>query len=145
MITIEQRIELLKGGYTPEQISQFEQAQQPAQQPAQQIAQQPAQQTAQQTAQEQQAAAQEQQAAAQEQPAAAQEQQAAAQENEGLQLIRDMLKSNQDVMQNVAKLTAAIQANALANASMPGGSGLPTAEDAIASIIAPKPKEKGGN
>ena len=138
MITIEQRIELLKGGYTPEQISQFEQAQQPAQQTAQQPAQQPAHQTAQQPAQEQQAAAQEQQAAAQEQPAAAQE-------NEGLQLIRDMLKSNQDVMQNVAKLTAAIQANALANASMPGGSGLPTAEDAIASIIAPKPKEKGGN
>ena len=132
MITIEQRIELLKGGYTPEQIAQFEQAQQPAQQPAQQTAQ-------------QQAAAQEQPAAAQEQLAAAQEQPAAAPENEGMQLIRDMLKSNQDVMQNVAKLTAAIQANALANASMPGGSGLPTAEDAIASIIAPKPREKGGN
>ena len=112
MITIEQRIELLKGGYTPEQIAQFEQPEQEAQheQPAQQ-----------------------------EQPAQEPPEQ---KEPDALQLIRNMFESNKEVAKNMAQLTAAIQANALASTGLPGSGNMPTAEEALASIIAPKPKER---
>ena len=61
---------------------------------------------------------------------------------DALQLIRDLFTSNQEVSKNMAKLTAAIQANALAGAGLPGGANNPTAEQALASIIAPEMKER---
>ena len=127
MITIEQRIELLKGGYTPEQIAQFEQPEQEAQheQPAQQ--EQPAQETPEQKEPEQKDP--EQKGTEQKEP-------------DALQLIRNMFESNKEVAKNMAQLTAAIQANSLASAGLPGGGNMPTAEEALASIIAPKPKER---
>ena len=122
MITIEQRIELLKGGYSAEQIEQFaQQEQQPQQQPQQQPEQLPPKQP--------------------EQP----EQPKQPEQDPGkdaLKLIRDLFASNQEVSQNMAKLTAAIQANALAGAGLPGGANNPTAEQALASIIAPEMKER---
>lgn len=48
-----------------------------------------------------------------------------------------------DLMQSMAKLTSAIQANAIANSVVPGGNQGPTAEDAIAQIIRPTFKERG--
>lgn len=47
-----------------------------------------------------------------------------------------------DLMQSMAKLTSAIQANAIANSVVPGGNQGPTAEDAIAQIIRPTFKER---
>lgn len=48
-----------------------------------------------------------------------------------------------DLMQSMAKLTSAIQANAIAQSVVPGGNQGPTAEDAIAQIIRPTFKERG--
>lgn len=48
-----------------------------------------------------------------------------------------------DLMMSIAKLTSAIQANAIASSVIPGGPGQgPTAEDAIAEIIRPTLKER---
>ncbi len=47
-----------------------------------------------------------------------------------------------DLMQSMAKLTSAIQANAIAQSVVPGGTQGPTAEDAIAQIIRPTFKER---
>ena len=115
MITIEQRIELLKGGYTAEQIEQF-------------------------TQQEQQQQQQQQQPKQPEQLPEKQPEQDPG--KDALQLIRDLFASNQEVSKNMAQLTAAIQANALAGAGLPGGVNNPTAEQALASIIAPEMKER---
>lgn len=49
-----------------------------------------------------------------------------------------------DVLQGIAKLTSAIQANAIAHSIVPGGNpGAPRAEDALAEIIRPTYKERG--
>ena len=138
MITIEQRIELLRGGYTPEQIEKFDQPE-PTAQPAQQAQQEPK--------QEQDPAAAPAAAPAQQEPdpaaAPAAEPDPAQKEPDALQLIKNMFESNKEVAKNMAQLTAAIQANALASSGLPGGSNAATAEEALASIIAPKPKERG--
>ena len=47
-----------------------------------------------------------------------------------------------DLMQSMAKLTSAIQANAIAQSVVPGGNPGPTAENAIAQIIRPTFKER---
>ena len=48
-----------------------------------------------------------------------------------------------DVMQSIAKLTSAIQANAIAQSRLPaGGFQQPTAEDMVAEIIRPTYKER---
>ena len=47
-----------------------------------------------------------------------------------------------DLMQSMAKLTSAIQANAIAQSVVPGGNQGPTAEDAIAQSIRPTFKER---
>ena len=135
MITIEQRLELLKGGYTAEQIEQFaqqEQQQQPQQQQPQQQPQQPEKQPEKQPEQQ-----------PEKQPEQLPEKQPEQDPGkDALQLIRDLFTSNQEVSKNMAKLTAAIQANALAGAGLPGGANNPTAEQALASIIAPEMKER---
>ena len=131
MITIEQRIKLLEGGYTPEQIEKFDQPE-PTAQPAQQAQQEPK--------QEQEPAAAPAAAPAQQEPEPAAA--PAQQEPDALQLIKNMFESNKEVAKNMAQLTAAIQANALASSGLPGGSNATTAEEALASIIAPKPKER---
>lgn len=47
-----------------------------------------------------------------------------------------------DIMQGIAKLTSAVQANAIAQSVIPGGANQgPTAEDMLAEIIRPKMKE----
>lgn len=130
-MTIEQIMKLVDAGYKKEEIEAMELAQEPAaqaQEPAAQ-AQDPAAQTAQAQAQ-----AQIQQMAqhiAQE-PAAQQE-----------ISLADVIKSNQLVMENISKLTAAVQANAIRTAVQPNG-GQPeyTGEQAIAEIIAPPRKER---
>lgn len=50
-----------------------------------------------------------------------------------------------DIMQSIAKLTSAIQANAIAQSVIPGGisNPAPTAEDMLAEIIRPTFKERG--
>lgn len=130
MITIEQRIELLKGGYTAEQIEQFTQQEQQQQQQ-----------------QQQQQPKQPEQPEQPKQPEQLQDKQPDKQPEQdpgkdALQLIRDLFASNQEVSKNMAQLTAAIQANALAGAGLPGGVNNPTAEQALASIIAPEMKER---
>lgn len=49
-----------------------------------------------------------------------------------------------DLMQSIAKLTSAVQANAIAQSVIPGGANpqTPTAEDMIAEIIRPSFKER---
>ena len=49
-----------------------------------------------------------------------------------------------DIMQGIAKLTSAVQANAIANSVIPQGlQNSPSAEDMIAEIIRPTFKERG--
>lgn len=49
-----------------------------------------------------------------------------------------------ELMQSIAKLTSAVQANAIAQSVIPGGvPSKPTAEDMIAQIIRPTYKERG--
>ena len=49
-----------------------------------------------------------------------------------------------DVMRQIAKLTVAVQANAIANSVLPqGGFHQPSAEDALAEIIRPTYRERG--
>ena len=49
-----------------------------------------------------------------------------------------------DIMQGIAKLTSAVQANAIASSVIPQGlQNTPTAEDMIAEIIRPTFKERG--
>lgn len=49
-----------------------------------------------------------------------------------------------DIMQSIAKLTSAVQANAIAQSVIPGNQmGTPTAEDMLAEIIRPTFKEVG--
>ena len=110
MISIEQRIELLKGGYTPEQIATFEN---PAPAPAA--------------------------PAAPEDPAPAPASDPAPAPAVDL---AQVLESNKLIMKNVAKLTAALQANAIATAVQPGIPAQYTGDQAIAEIIAPP--RKGG-
>ena len=116
MISIEQRIELLKGGYTPEQIAAFEQNESPAAPAA---------------------------PAAQEEPAPAPASAPASAPAPAPALdLTQVLESNKLIMENVAKLTAALQANAIATAVQPGGVPAPyTGDQAIAEIIAPPRKE----
>ena len=135
MITIEQRLELLKGGYTAEQIEQFAQQEQQQQQQQQQPQQQPQQPEKQPEKQPEQQPEKQPEQLPEKQP----EQDPG---KDALQLIRDLFTSNQEVSKNMAKLTAAIQANALAGAGLPGGANNPTAEQALASIIAPEMKER---
>ena len=130
MITIEQRIELLKGGYTAEQIEQFTQQEQQEQQQQQQQ---------QQPKQPEQLPEKQPEQLPEKQPEKQPEQDP---RKDALQLIRDLFASNQEVSKNMAQLTAAIQANALAGAGLPGGVNNPTAEQALASIIAPEMKER---
>lgn len=48
-----------------------------------------------------------------------------------------------DLMQSIAKLTSAVQANAIANSIIPGGANQqPAAEDMLAEIIRPTFKER---
>lgn len=47
-----------------------------------------------------------------------------------------------DLMQSMAKLTSAIQANAIAQSTMPGVQNTPTAEDMLAEIIRPTFQKK---
>lgn len=49
-----------------------------------------------------------------------------------------------DIMQSIAKLTSAVQANAIAQSMIPGGNNpqTPTAEDMLAEIIRPTYKER---
>ena len=127
-MTIEQITALVNAGFTKDDILAMtaqEQAQQMTQEPA---AQEPA---AQEPAQE---------------PAQAQLQQMAqktAQEPAQQEItLADVIKSNQVVMENISKLTAAVQANAIRTAVQPnGGQPAYTAEQAIAEIIAPPRKE----
>ena len=52
--------------------------------------------------------------------------------------------SMSDIMQSIAKLTSAVQANAIAQSVIPAGlSNPPSAEDMIAEIIRPTYKERG--
>lgn len=49
-----------------------------------------------------------------------------------------------EVMQSIARLTSAIQANAIANSAIPAGlQNIPKAEDMLAEIIRPTFKERG--
>ena len=49
-----------------------------------------------------------------------------------------------EIMQSIAKLTSAVQANAIAQSVIPGGvPNQPTAEDMLAEIIRPTFKERG--
>lgn len=49
-----------------------------------------------------------------------------------------------DIMQSIAKLTSAVQANAIAQSVIPGGlQNQPSAEDMLAEIIRPTFKERG--
>lgn len=129
-MTIEQIMKLVDAGYKKEEIEAMEPAQEPAAQAQEpQTAQDPAAKTAQAQAQ-----AQIQQMAQQiaQEPAAQQE-----------ISLADVIKSNQLVMENISKLTAAVQANAIRTAVQPN-SGQPeyTGEQAIAEIIAPPRKER---
>lgn len=47
-----------------------------------------------------------------------------------------------DLMQSIAKLTSAVQANAIAHSVMPNGVNQPSAEDMLAEIIRPTYKER---
>ena len=47
-----------------------------------------------------------------------------------------------DLMQSIAKLTSAVQANAIAHSVMPNGGNQPSAEDMLAEIIRPSYKER---
>lgn len=52
--------------------------------------------------------------------------------------------STSDLMREIAKLTVAVQANAIANSVLPqGGFHQPSAEDALAEIIRPTYRERG--
>ncbi len=55
----------------------------------------------------------------------------------------DQQPSMADLMQSIAKLTSAVQANAIAHSVIPGGAQQPTAEDMLAEIIRPTFKERG--
>lgn len=57
---------------------------------------------------------------------------------------QDAQPSMADIMQSIAKLTSAVQANAIAQSVIPGGANpqTPTAEDMIAEIIRPTFKER---
>ena len=122
MISIEQRIELLKGGYTPEQIATFEQEspaapENPDPAPAPAPAPNPA-----------------------PDPAPAPAPAPASAPAPALDLAQ-VLESNKLIMENVAKLTAALQANAIATAVQPGIPAQYSGDQAIAEIIAPPRKE----
>ena len=123
MISIEQRIELLKGGYTPEQIATFEN-------PAPEAPKDPAPAPAAPEDPKDPAPA----PAAPEDPAPAPAPAPAVD-------LAQVLASNKLIMENVAKLTAALQANAIATAVQPGIPAQYTGDQAIAEIIAPPRKE----
>lgn len=124
-MTIEQITALVNAGFTKDDILSMtaqEQAQQMAQEPAQELAQEPAQQTAQ---------------------AQAQAQKTTQEPAQPEISLADVIKSNQAVMENISKLTAAVQANAIRTAVQPnGGQPAYTADQAIAEIIAPPRKER---
>jgi hypothetical protein len=119
MISIEQRIELLKGGYTPEQIATFEN-------PAPEAPKDPAPAPA--------------APAAPKDPAPAPAPAPTPAPAPAVDLAQ-VLASNKLIMENVAKLTAALQANAIATAVQPGIPAQYTGDQAIAEIIAPPRKE----
>ena len=57
--------------------------------------------------------------------------------------IADLIDANRELQLQVAKLTSAVQANAIANSVLPnGGFKPPTAEDVIAQIIRPTYEKK---
>ena len=59
--------------------------------------------------------------------------------------LADLIKANQDLQKQVAKLTSTVQAAEIARSVLPGGGfQKPTAEDAIAQIIRPTYEKKGG-
>ena len=63
---------------------------------------------------------------------------------EPVQTSTEQEPSIRDVLQGIAKLTSAIQANAISHSIVPGGNpGAPRAEDALAEIIRPTYKERG--
>lgn len=119
-MNIEQITALVNAGFTKDEIMAMAA---PAQEPAAPVqAQEPAQEPAQAQAQAQHAA-----------------QEPAQQEIS----LADVIKSNQAVMENISKLTAAVQANAIRTAVQPNGVQPDyTAEQAIAEIIAPPRKER---
>lgn len=120
-MTIEQITTLVNAGFTKDEIMEMTaQAQEPAQK--QEPAQEPAQK----------------QEPAQEPP----QKQEPAQKQQEISLA-DVIKSNQQVMENITKLTAAVQANAIRTAVQPNGVQPEyTADQAIAEIIAPPRKER---
>lgn len=125
-MTIEQITTLVNAGFTKEEIMSMTAPSQEPAAPAQQTVQEPAQQTAQQTAQE-----------------PAQTQHTAQEPAQQEFSLADVIKSNQVVMENISKLTAAVQANAIRTAVQPNGVQPEyTAEQAIAEIIAPPRKER---
>ena len=129
MITIEQRIELLHGGYTPEQIEGFDNESQPAQQkvqPEAQLTKQPeAQPEAQPTKQPE--------AQPTKQPEAQPEAQPEKQPEEQPEY------SNSDVMKELASLKSMIQAQNLANSFIPQGI-QKDAATVLAEVIRPERK-----
>lgn len=120
-MTIEQITTLVNAGFTKDEIMAMtapaqepQTKQEPTQEP--QTKQEPAQEPAQQTAQEP--------------------------KQQEISLA-DVIKSNQQVMENITKLTAAVQANAIRTAVQPNGVQPEyTADQAIAEIIAPPRKER---
>ena len=57
--------------------------------------------------------------------------------------IADLIKANQDLQLQVAKLTSTVQANAIANSMIPGGMPkAPDASDVLAQIIRPTRQNK---
>lgn len=57
--------------------------------------------------------------------------------------LADLIKANQDLQKQVAKLTSTVQAAEIARSVLPGGGfQKPTAEDAIAQIIRPTYEKK---
>lgn len=57
--------------------------------------------------------------------------------------IADLIKANQDLQLQVARLTSTVQANAIANSMIPGGMPkAPDASDVLAQIIRPQRQNK---
>ena len=129
MMTLEQRIALINAGYNKEEIASFENEPQPAA-PQPEPEPQP---TAPQPVAPQPTAPQPE---PEPQPAAPQPAQ-----NNALTL-DDVMKKLQQVQEANAQLTAAVQANALGNTSIPGGGpNPPDAAAVLANIIRPPRKE----
>lgn len=76
-------------------------------------------------------------------PASAQEPAPAADQPDMVKLVQGMLEAQTEMQRQMANLTSAIQANAIANSQIPGGNpNPPDAAAALAEII--RPSRKGG-